>query len=477
MDVRKGEKMNARQLEKIVGELANVVAEGIHIVSADGKSIFYNHAMENLEKTKREDVIGKPFREVFSHIPIEESTLQRALIHNEATRNQVQTYLNQNGKEVTTVNSTIPVIDYEGNTIAAIEVAKDITDIKKMSNTILELQNETISKGEASGRPIAEPTIKRYTFENLIGESKPFKAMIERAKRASKSGASVFIYGETGTGKELVAQSIHFDSIRKSKPFLAQNCAALPESLLEGILFGTAKGGFTGAVDRAGLFEQASGGTLLLDEVSAMPYDLQSKLLRVLQEEYIRRVGGTKDIPIDVKIIATVNESPQELIESGKLRKDLYYRLNIVNISIPSLRERKDDIPLLVDSFIRKHNERFEREIWMVSENAMTKLMEYDFPGNIRELENLVMSAVSLADNEHVLTEKLLQIPTNKEEIKNLNLGYSLGKIGLEEYLSTLETNIIKEALADNHGNISKAADQLGIKRQTLQHKLKKIGR
>ena len=188
-------------------------------------------------------------------------------------------------------------------------------------------------------------------------------------------------------------------------------------------------------------------------------------------------MGGTKDIPIDVKIIATVNESPQELIESGKLRKDLYYRLNIVNISIPSLRERKDDIPLLVDSFIRKHNERFEREIWMVSENAMTKLMEYDFPGNIRELENLVMSAVSLADNEHVLTEKLLQIPTNKEEIKNLNLGYSLGKIGLEEYLSTLETNIIKEALADNHGNISKAADQLGIKRQTLQHKLKKIGR
>ena len=195
---------------------------------------------------------------------------------------------------------------------------------------------------------------------------------------AAKNNASVFIYGETGTGKELFAQSIHYGGSRAGKPFLAQNCAALPESLLEGILFGTAKGGFTGAVDRAGLFEQANGGTLLLDEISAMPYELQSKLLRVLQEDYIRRVGGTKDIPIDVRIIATVNEPAEKLIEEGKLRKDLYYRLNVVGLIIPDLSSRKDDIPVLVERFLEKHDKVFGKELWMVSDRAMKKLMEYN---------------------------------------------------------------------------------------------------
>lgn len=176
---------------------------------------------------------------------------------------------------------------------------------------------------------------------------------LHRAKKAAENDAAVFIYGETGTGKELFAQSIHTCGKRKDKPFLAQNCAAIPESLLEGILFGTAKGSFTGAVDREGMFEQANGGTLLLDEISAMPYDLQSKLLRVLQEDYIRRVGGMKDIPINVRIIATVNEPPEELIARGSLRKDLFYRLNVVNIKIPALRERLDDIPILAENSLK----------------------------------------------------------------------------------------------------------------------------
>ena len=172
----------------------------------------------------------------------------------------------------------------------------------------------------------------------MVGENPLFTAAVEKARKAASNNASVFIYGETGTGKELFAQSIHYASSRKDKPFIGQNCAALPQALLEGILFGTSKGGFTGAVDRAGLFEQAKGGTLLLDEISAMPYELQSKLLRVLQEDYIRRVGGTQDIPVDTRIIATVNEDPLKLIGEGKLRKDLYYRLNVVNLSIPPLR-------------------------------------------------------------------------------------------------------------------------------------------
>ena len=296
---------------------------------------------------------------------------------------------------------------------------------------------------------------------------------MERARRAADNDASVFIYGETGTGKELFAQSIHYGGKRADKPFLAQNCAAIPETLLEGILFGTTKGSFTGAVDRAGLFEQANGGTLLLDEISAMPYDLQSKLLRVLQEGYIRRVGGTKDRPVNVRIISTVNEPPEEHIEQGKLRKDLYYRLNVINISIPALRERLDDIPVLTDIFLEKHNKRFGKELWMVTDGAIKKLQHYDYPGNVRELENIIEQAVSMADKEHVLSEKILNMPGAARKARSLQISYDNTQ-PLDEYLVAEEARIIRDAIMAADGNISRAADSLKIKRQTLQHKLKK---
>jgi arginine utilization regulatory protein len=239
------------------------------------------------------------------------------------------------------------------------------------------------------------------------------------------------------------------------------------------MLFGTTKGGFTGATDRAGLFEQANGGTLLLDEISAMPYDLQSKLLRVLQENYVRRVGGTKDIPVDVRIIATVNETPEELFVQGKLRKDLYYRLNVVNISIPPLRERPGDVQLLAEKFLEKHNERFEKEIWMLSDGALKKLRNYEYPGNVRELENLIEQAVSMAGHEHVLTEKLLSMPGSGRKGRGAASRYDAQE-PLDVYLETVEKQILKEALISTGGNITKAAETLQIKRQTLQHKLKK---
>ena len=243
--------------------------------------------------------------------------------------------------------------------------------------------------------------------------------------------------------------------------------------MLEGILFGTTKGSFTGAIDRAGLFEQANGGTLLLDEISAMPYELQSKLLRVLQENYVRRVGGNKDIPIAVRIIATVNEPPEELIRQGKLRKDLYYRLNVINISIPALRERPDDIPILAERFLEKHNKRFGKELWMVSDEAIRKLQKYDYPGNVRELENIIEQTVSMADKEHVLTEKLLSMPETGKKAIRTEVDYD-ADVPLGEYLDAIEERIIKEAMIESDGNISKAAKALQIKRQNLQHKLKK---
>ena len=460
--------MDAEGYKKIIEELIKLIDAGVYVVDENGVGLFYNQAMADMEQIRVEDVMGKPFHKAFPGLALGESTMYQALKKNLATRNKQQSYTNLYGKEITTINSTVPVIE-GGETIAAIEVAKDITNIRSMSDTILQLREKELKPEEV------EPKIKRYTFDDIIGEAPVFTSVIDRAKRAAKNDASVFIYGETGTGKELVAQSIHYASNRGHKPFLAQNCAALPESLLEGILFGTSKGGFTGAMDRAGLFEQANGGTLLLDEINSMPYDLQSKLLRVLQEDYIRRVGGSKDIPIDVRIIATVNEDPEKLIEEGKLRKDLYYRLNVVSIAIPPLRSHKEDIPLLAEKLLEKHNERFGKELCMVSQHTNERLMEYDYPGNVRELENIIMQSVAMADKEHVLSEKLLQMPMQIRAIGE-DVEKWDRKGPLDEYLANLEEEIIREVMITEGGNISKTAAVLKLKRQTLQHKLKKYG-
>lgn len=469
--------MRAKDYQAILQKASEVLGEAIHVVAADETTIIYNESMAKLEKISVEDVLGKPFREVFSGINAEDSTLLRALKENKATPNQEQTYYNVYGKEIKTINTTVP-IEVDGKVVAAMEVAKDITDIKNMSETILELQEGslgTVEKTEVQkSAERGAPKMKRYSFDDLAGQNAKFSDALAWAKRAARTDASVFIYGETGTGKELFAQSIHYDGLRSDKPFLAQNCAAIPESLLEGILFGTAKGGFTGAMDRAGLFEQANGGTLLLDEISAMPYELQGKLLRVLQEDYIRRVGGNRDIPVDVRIIATVNEPAEKLIAEGALRKDLYYRLNVVNLSLPPLRDRKDDIPVLVDRFLEKHNARYGKEVWMLSDRALEKLERHDYPGNVRELENIIMSAVSMTDNEHVLHEKDIMLQSAYHETSPVLFDFVRGDSSLAEYLETIEKTVIQQHLMGNGGNISKTAKDLGMVRQNLQHKIKK---
>ncbi len=458
--------MKVKEYEYIMQKVLQVVDEGVHVIDSEGNTIIYNDAMARLEKMERRGVLRRPFKEVFRNMSEEESTMLQALHHKKVTLNKQQTYLNRDGKVINAINSTIPVI-YDGRVIAAIEVSKDVTNIRKMSNTILDLHKEKLEPERTKAH-----RIRKYSFNSLIGQNNKFLKTIETARKAAKSSASVLLYGETGTGKELIAQSIHYDSDRREKPFLAQNCAALPESLLEGILFGTAKGGFTGAIDREGLFEQADGGTLLLDEISAMPYDLQGKLLRVLQEDYIRRVGGMEDIPIDVRIIATINERPEHLIQTGKLRKDLYYRLNIISIDLPPLREKKDDILLLADKFVEKYSKRYGKNVQSISEGAKEKLLHYDYPGNVRELENIIMAAISMTDEEQLLTEKHILI--NNEDKEIIKGTYDFSQAGMDWYLENMEKEMIILALAKNAGNISRAAEYLRIKRQTLQHKIRK---
>ncbi len=454
----------------MIAMLLEMIEDGVHIIDKNSNTFIYNQSMAKLENMKISDVIGKPFDQVFGTLNKNNSTLLKALNKGERTLNEKQYYQNKNGKDIVTINSTVPFV-VDGEIVAAMEVAKNITKIQAMSDTILELQ-----KGIKQPKKIIESKIKKYQFYNIVGENYKFKKVIEVAKKAAKSSASVFIYGATGTGKELIAQSIHFDGERKEHTFLAQNCAALPEALLEGILFGTSRGGFTGAIDREGLFEQANGGTLLLDEINSMPYELQAKLLRVLQEGYVRRVGGKKDIPVDVRIIATTNEEPKKLVEEGNLRRDLFYRLNIIPITVPPLRERKDDILLLAEKFVEKYNRKYKREVWMISEEAKEKLLNYSYPGNVRELENIIMAALAMIENEHILTAEHIMM---EQEISQAYGGmedveHRVREMGLDKYLDSLEKKIILDVLHKNYFNVSRTAKELGIKRQTLQHKIKK---
>jgi arginine utilization regulatory protein len=306
----------------------------------------------------------------------------------------------------------------------------------------------------------------KYTFDSIIGESQELLLCKEKALKASKTSSPVLIYGETGTGKELFAQSIHNSSTRKDKVFLAQNCAAIPINLLESILFGTVKGSFTGAEDKRGMFELADGGTLYLDELNSMPIELQGKILRVLQEDAVLRVGSTTQKQVDVRVVASLNEPPEDLVRQGKLRSDLFYRLNVVRISIPPLRVRKEDISLLVNHFINKFNERFNSSVEGINDSALEKLIMWNWEGNIRELEHVIEAMFNLGRNGTITAA----------DLKEVGFGKGSRKLpSLKERLEEAERNYITEAVITAKYNITKAAELLGIPRQTLQSKIKRM--
>jgi arginine utilization regulatory protein len=464
---------NKKVLEILMQNILQNIEEGIHIVDENGRTIVYNSAMEEIEGLDAKQVIGNYLLDIFPSLTKETSTLLRALTTGKMTKEHKQSYLNLKGKKVSSINTTLP-IRYNDEIIGAIEIAKNITNVSHLSEQIIELQQRLNRKNNNSN---TLSTKKHYTFDNIIGQDRELLKAISFARGAANTSSSVLIYGETGTGKELFAQSIHYESPRKNNYFIAQNCAALPETLLEGILFGTSKGGFTGAVDRPGLFEQANGGTLFLDEINSMSLSLQAKLLRVLQEGYVRRVGGLKDIPIDVRIIAATNENPTELIDKGGLRKDLYYRINVININIPPLRKRKEDIPLLIDHFIRYYNNILNKDVWMMSKDLQEAFMTYSWPGNVRELQNFIEASMNMLIDDHVIKKEHLPPYAEDLMINNTSKKNSIefGQIGkLNEYLDAIEKEIIFNCLRKNQDNITKTSRELGISRQNLQYKIKK---
>jgi arginine utilization regulatory protein len=427
--------------------------------------------MEAIEGIHKKKVLGKHILEVYPNWKNENSTLLTVLETKKEIIKKKQSYINLKGEKISTVNTTVPL--YNGKRlIGAVEISSNFTEVSNMSNQIIDLQQKLIKNPKTTERET-----RFYTFDDIIGSNSEFLKALKYAKKSAQMDSSVLIYGATGTGKELFAQSIHSASRRSSKPFIAQNCAAIPDSLLEGLLFGSVKGSFTGAEDRPGLFEQATGGTLFLDEINSMSYELQAKLLRVLQENYIRRIGGQKDIKIDVRIIAATNTDPKELLASKTFRKDLYYRINVVGIKLPNLNERKDDLLELSDYFIQEFNKKFNKDVWMLSENVINLFKQYDWEGNIRELRNIIESSMNFVEDEHVIKKEHLPSHFNDkigDRIKHAFISDFSEYDQLPNYLEDIEKRIMKTTYELNDYNATVTAKKLGISRQRLQYKLDK---
>ena len=314
-------------------------------------------------------------------------------------------------------------------------------------------------------------------FGNMIGNSREMLKVYTTIKKVADTPANVLILGESGTGKELVAKAVHENSSRRKMPFVVINCGGIPENLLESELFGYIKGAFTGAYsDKAGLFEVAHGGTIFLDEIAELPPLLQVKLLRVVQEKTFRRIGGADDIRVDVRIISATNQNLADNVKAGSFREDLYYRLNVIPLQLPPLRERKEDIPVLTKHFIEKYSREFGKEIKMISVYALELLMQYPFPGNIRELENIIERSIALETSNIILPENLvLSKDLGQGEVTAIPELTDAG-LNLNEELARFEKLLIEKALEKAGGSKTRAAELLKISYDSLHYRSEKLG-
>lgn len=439
--------------------ILEAIDEAIHVVDDQGVTIFYNHNAAKFDCLDKKEVVGKFILDVYPSLTEKTSTLMHVLRTGKPIYHSLQTYLNKNGEKIETVNTTLPIIE-GSKLIGAVEVAKDVSKLSALSNR---LDQKKRSDGVAE-------IDQMHDFSSFLTNDSHLKETLEKAKKAAAYPSSVVVYGETGTGKEVLVQAIVHESDRKDRVFIPQNCAALPESLLESLLFGSVKGSYTGAVDRKGLFELADGGTLFLDELQAMPLTLQTKLLRVLEDGVVRRIGDSKAIQVDVRVITALNVDPFEAVKKQILREDLFYRLHVSSFHIPPLRARKHDIQLLSRHFIQTYHQQFSKHVTRLSEETTQLFMAHQWPGNVRELK-------------HTIEHAVLMMPKEAEEITPAYLPAHLRmhkvdksppESSLKTQVTSFEQTLIQEALRKHAGNIKQTAAALKIPRQTLQYKMKK---
>jgi arginine utilization regulatory protein len=473
----------------------NAFDEGVVIADNTGRIVFYNQTQSKIDDLDPEYVIGKSVPEVYN-LDQSSSMILRCIKTGQPIQGELFFYRTCRGKLVNTVNSTFPLRQH-GRVAGAICFIKDYNLLDKKIST-------TPAYSPYEGHGYGNGT--RYTFADIIGDDEKFLQSVKEARLTADSPSPVMLYGETGTGKEMFAQSIHNHGSRHDSLFIGINCAAIPENLLEGLLFGTSKGAFTGAVNRSGILEQAHGGTLFLDEVDSMPLNLQTKLLRFLQERKIRRVGGSTDIKIDVKIISSVSNNPQQALQEGQIRMDLFYRLAVVFIPIPPLRELINGVEALTRHFIYLYNLVLGKSVIGVSGNVLEIFRRYHWPGNVRELEHLIEGTLNVIGAEDIirmqhlprhflppefalLTAEVagpnLKGPDYVEKLPEFNGAQSRLRGPDEpqlkpapESLLRLQQNrekeLINTALMESAGNVSRAAGKLNISRQLLHYKMKK---
>ena len=392
-------------------------------------------------------------------------------------------------RKIKEINREIDVIMITGystveNAVAAMKAGAADYVVKPFAPDEIRIRLQSILKKRAITAEnifLRRELEERYQFENIIGKSEVMQEIFRLIEKVAPTDSTILIRGQSGTGKELIARAIHQHSLRKDNKFIAVDCGALPEALLESELFGHLKGSFTGAVvTKSGLLEVANGGTFFLDEVGDLSLGIQSKLLRVLQEKEFRQVGGVKSIKVDVRLVAATNKDLELMIKEGKFREDLFYRINIVPIHLPSLRERQEDIPLLVDHFIDVYNERRNKNIKGLSPEALSMLMDFDWPGNVRELENIIDRMIIMSDSEIIGVEHVpIHIVGNRVcfNITAARTGAELKEMKKRirvQAVENVEKAFLIEALKRNQWNVSKAARDVGMQRQNFQAMLRK---
>jgi len=446
------------ELRTIVDKIPQLIA----VLAPDGQALYVNQATLEYTGLTADQARGFEFRKrVFHPEDVERLLDERghALERGEPFENE-QRARRHDGQYLWFLIRYRPLLDGHGRTVRWYATATDIDERKRAEERI---RNENLA--------LREEIDRSSMFEEIIGSSTPLRRVLALVDRVAITDSTVLITGETGTGKELIARAIHKRSHRASRAFIRVNCAAIPASLVASELFGHEKGAFTGALQRRlGRFEAANGGTLFLDEIGDLPPETQIALLRVLQDREIERVGNSHPISVDVRVLAATNRDPEEAVTAGTLRQDLYYRLNVFPIRVPSLRDRADDIPLLVQYLIERYATKTGKRIRKISQSALRLFQEYDWPGNIRELQNVVERAVILSESD--------TLAVDQSWLGRESAASAPAREGLAA-LAQREVELIEAALAESHGHVSGpsgAAAKLGIPRQTLESKMKRLG-
>ncbi|EOP35678.1 sigma 54-interacting transcriptional regulator [Bacillus cereus] len=449
-----------KEIQTLLEAIINSSEEAISVVDEKGRGLVINPAYTKLTGLTEEEIIGKP---ATTDIVEGESMHMKVLRTRRAVRG-IHMKIGQKKRDV--IVNVAPVI-VDGILKGSVGVIRDVSEIQKLTNEL------------NRARQIIRTLEAKYSFDDIVGDSDETTAAIEQAKLGANTPATVLLRGESGTGKELFAHAIHNSSNRKYNKFVRVNCAAISETLLESELFGYEEGAFSGAKrgGKRGFFEEANNGSVFLDEIGELSANTQAKLLRVLQEKEIVKVGGTKAIPINVRVIAATHVNLEKGILEGEFREDLYYRLNKIPIQIPSLRQRKGDIPAIAERLIQKINQDYGRNVEGLTDSAVSYLQSYEWPGNVRELENILGRAIIFMNYNEIYIDVHHLPPLHKEEqveTKQNNLLPELEEKALEHLVTEFEGNIIREYLEKFDGNKTKTAKALGISVRNLYYKLEK---